>query len=122
MNSLINSRRINSSKKTPRGKMSLMKMRKEPLLNLCELNLGCKNSKNLLPWKYQMKLKNHSGQGEESVIKTRLRLASITKIDTQQMRLKNTTKEVQKGQTTKVVELRMNQHLLWKVSTKTIGS
>jgi len=122
MNSLINSRRINSSKKIPKGKMSLMKMRKEPLLNLCELNLDCKNSKNLLPWKYQMKPKNHSDQGEESVIKTRLRSASITKIDTQQMRLKNTTKEVQKGQTTKVVKLRMNQHLLWKVYTKTIGS
>lgn len=93
-------------KKTTTGKKSMMKMRKEPLLNRCAHNLVIKSGKIQLPSKYPMMVKNHRDQGEEGANRkmTRSKLASITKTDSLQMKQMTTTLEAQRlGQTTKMV-------------------
>ena len=100
-----------------------MKMRKEPLLNLCELNLDPKSLKFQSPSKLRKMVPSLNAPDAEGLNRvTKLRLVSIIKADTPLMKLMKIIKGVQKAQKIKEAVNKMNLLLLLKAFTKTIGN
>ncbi len=100
-----------------------MKMRKEPLLNLCELNLEPKSLKFQSPSKLRKMVQSLNAPDAEGLNRvTKLKLVSIIKADIPQMKLMKIIKGVQKAQKIKEAVNKMNLLLLLKAFTKTIGN
>lgn len=105
------------------SKRIMMRMRKEPLLNLCELNLGPKSLKFQSPSKSRKMVQSLNAPDAEELNRvTKLRLVSIIKADIPQMKLMKIIKGIQKAQKIKEAVNKMNLLLLLKAFTKTIGN